>query len=69
LGGSSQFFLRYHEEAIVKDNKDGTYIVFYNLMNEGEYVLNVTIRAVDIKDSPFVSVLLGFVSNYLCRKL
>lgn len=39
----------------MKDNKDGTYGVFYNLMEEGNYVMNITIRAVDIKGSPFVS--------------
>jgi len=41
------------EEFIVKDNKDGTYSVFYNLMLNGVHDVSIIVNEEPISGSPF----------------
>jgi len=43
----------FHEDLIVKDNKNGTYTVFYNIGSVGSYQMSVTCKGVHVKGSPF----------------
>ncbi|PRP80938.1 hypothetical protein PROFUN_11267 [Planoprotostelium fungivorum] len=44
-------------ELILKDLKDGTYSVFYNFRQAGEYEVSVTLRNEEIKNSPWTLVI------------
>jgi len=41
------------EDFIVKDNKDGTYFAFYNLLQAGVYSISVIVYGQHISNSPF----------------
>ena len=43
----------FSEECIIKDNKDGTYGIFYNMQQEGHFVLNISCYGKPVKGSPF----------------
>jgi len=41
------------QKGIVKDNKDGTYAVFYNFTVSGKFQVHIRESTEDIKDSPY----------------
>lgn len=43
------------QKGIVKDNKDGTYTVFYNFTVSGKFEVHITESGEEIKDSPFAA--------------
>jgi len=41
-------------DVVVKDLKDGSYTVFYNLREAGPYEVSISLRGGEIKDSPWI---------------